>query len=427
MTAAALVADTLELELWADALYRPAFPVRELVGPAVAGIRAASGYDRTPGTAAEGPSWFVSVAPGRIRIGSVDLAKSQRRQAREIGQRVKLGNESAAYRERCEEIAAYRALWAAGLQDDVPLALVRGFGESAGTDPRRPGTRRSRISEWSAKSRNNMRDRIATLDFGPLVGEGVPAMCTLTLPDDWQAYAPTGAHFKALVRRFAKRYERAWKRRLRGLWKLEFQRRGAPHLHVLMVPPTGEAGGLRWRQWFARTWADVVLSSRSAGGIRHGELIASVRAAMIAVHEHRKASADYAEGLRAADPKRIAVYFSKHNLLRDKEYQHVVPGEWRGEGEGPGRFWGYWGLERADSSTLVTDAEAVSISRTLRRWQRARRGVYRASVVRVDTRTGTIRRRTVLRRVAPMRGTRGFLLVNDGPAVALMLADSLRT
>jgi hypothetical protein len=55
---------------------------------------------------------------------------------------------------------------------------------------------------------------------------------------------------------------------------------------------------------------------------------------------------DILNGLRACDPKRLAIYFTKHsspNKLGDKEYQHIVPEAWRQSGHGPGRFWGSMG------------------------------------------------------------------------------------
>jgi hypothetical protein len=393
-----------------------------LVRPAVATIRRYSETE-TPASAFEGPAWYVSVGPGRVRIGTKDHARLHRADEREHTRRAHRVAEGSAHLLGRAEVAAARALWAAGLLDEVNPATLPDLWGPGPCDPLRPGTARSRITEWSRKSRQNMRDRYATLDFGPLVAGGlVPAMVTFTLPDGWEAIVPTGRSFKALVRAFVKRFERAWSRRLRGLWKLEFQARGAPHMHVLMVPPVGQVDGLAWRQWFASTWADLVVAALPA----NTENVAATRSQVYEVHEHRKASADLAEGLRASDPKRVAVYFAGHSLLKDKEYQHIVPAIWQEPGRGPGRFWGYWGLERADAAAGVTDREAVELARLLRLWQASKRGTRRASVVRVDTRTGEVKRRTVRRRLGVMRGTRGMVLVNDGPQVGLMLAEFLR-
>jgi hypothetical protein len=249
-----------------------------------------------------------------------------------------------------------------------------------------------------------------------------------------------------------------------------------------MVPPAGTVDGLRWSQWFARTWADVL-------GVE-GQVLKDV----VAVHEHRTASRNYAEGLRASDPRRVAVYFQMHNLLHDKTYQHVVPEAWQGEGDGPGRFWGYWGLQRADLAVAVTEDQAHELARLLNRWNDAKHGIRVAQPIRrrarrlpfggkgfspvesavpddlagcyvdatrarairtgepwtprpvavvvadtdpaeyVNERTGEvldltprIRRRRLRRRIRASLRTRGFLIVNDGPAVGLMLADGLRS
>lgn len=406
------------LDQWASALYRPQFPPAWAVPLAAGTLWDAAGVGAEVGSIAEGSRWYVSVGPGRIRIGRKDWARADRGENREHDRRQKRTTEGANWiadaptRQACANLRAGGLLPADSLSD--PL------------DPLAPGPARSRITEWTAKSRRNMVDRLSTLDYAGLVLAGrLPAMVTLTLCDEWETVAPTGRAFKALVFAFQRRYRRAWGEQLRGIWKLEFQRRGAPHLHVLMLPPAGTADGLRWRQWFATAWSSIVVDAyRKAGGA--GDLD-ELRRRVYAVHEHRKASADYAEGLRAADPKRVAVYFAGHSLLKDKEYQHIVPAGWQGEGAGPGRFWGYWQLRRADKAVPVTHEQAVQLARVLTRWQRSKKMLGRRRVFRTNTRTGEVtHRREVRRRLTPRLRTAGFLVVNDGPAVALMLAATLR-
>ena len=60
----------------------------------------------------------------------------------------------------------------------------------------------------------------------------------------------------------------------------------------------------------------------------------------------------------------------------------------------------------------------MHIARHLRRLERSRGYCRPASVQRVDTRTGVVRRRTVRRPVRYFRRTSGFLSVNDVPAIA---------
>ncbi|NIB31079.1 hypothetical protein HBB16_04100 [Pseudonocardia sp. MCCB 268] len=83
------------------------------------------------------------------------------------------------------------------------------------------------------------------LDYTPLYAGGqLPAM-SLTYPGDWETVVPTGPVLKAHMKALRKRYLRAWGGDWACVWKLEFQRRGAPHVHVAArhtarrVNPTG--------------------------------------------------------------------------------------------------------------------------------------------------------------------------------------------
>lgn len=82
---------------------------------------------------------------------------------------------------------------------------------------------------------------LAELDYTPLFADGdrLPAMITLTHPGDWETVASDGKNLKRRFEAWRKRYHRAWGEKLRCVWKLEFQRRGAPHLHLWMLPPRG--------------------------------------------------------------------------------------------------------------------------------------------------------------------------------------------
>ena len=62
-------------------------------------------------------------------------------------------------------------------------------------------------------------------------------MVTLTCPGDWESVAPDGASVKRHMVVWRKRFQREWGEPARYIWKLEFQRRGAPHIHLWMAPP----------------------------------------------------------------------------------------------------------------------------------------------------------------------------------------------
>ena len=152
-------------------------------------------------------------------------------------------------------------------------------------------------------------------------------MVTLTYPGDWLTVAPTGQWVKRHMKALRKRYQRAWGEDWSCVWKLEFQRRGAPHVHMLCTPPHGHAQttGQTFAVWLSAAWTAIV---------NHPDPEQRRR------HERAGTALDYTEGLRAADPRRVAAYFTKHGLIASKEYQHHVPSEWSEPGTGPGALLG---------------------------------------------------------------------------------------
>jgi hypothetical protein len=272
------------------------------------------------------------------------------------------------------------------------------------------------ITEWSRKSRVRMTETFLQLDYAPLFADllKVPGMWTLTYPDNWEVLVPTGKEFKRHLDVFRKRFKRAWGYDIVGLWKLEFQGRGAPHLHLFAPVPHGKAagagvGGKRvFTSWLAVVWPDIVGNPDPEHRRRH---------------EQHGTYVSYQEGLKADDPRRLAVYFSAHGRYVVKEYQHVVPELWREPGAGPGRFWGYWGLRRAVEVVELEPASAVAAARVLRRWAAAE---ARASLAAQVVREGGVRPEGGwYRRAQRLRSNRGFTAVNDGAEFASQLARAI--
>ena len=289
------------------------------------------------------------------------------------------------------------------------------------------------ITEWSRKSRAAMCRTFAELDYTPLVECGrVPGMVTLTYPGDWESVAPDGASVKHHMMLWRKRFQREWGEPARYIWKLEFQRRGAPHIHLWMAPPYGVGrSGRTFRDWLSQEWADVVAHPDPEQRARH--LLAGT-------------AVDILNGLRACDPKRLAIYFTKHsspNKLGNKEYQHIVPEAWRQPGRGPGRFWGVHGLQRSIAVVEIAQGAYLTARRIMRRWSRSQASygdctrrfqsaviprIARVAVQRVDSQTGKVRHRRLRRRrlLCNQGGLAGgYVLVNDGPAFASQLAAAL--
>ncbi|MGW5679741.1 hypothetical protein ACWEV4_32475 [Streptomyces sp. NPDC003860] len=343
----------------------------------------------------EGPRPLLSVAPGALAIAWPDPARAERTTERQ----------GEAAHKQAQELARYLA---------------------RGEDPEDPEPTRV-ISEWSARSRSRMTRTLAELDYAPMLRLGLKLpMSTLTYPRDWLTVAPTGKAVKRHMTAFFKRFGRAWGFEWMGIWKLEFQRRGAPHIHLWGPEPTGAAGdfaaltkvrrragvgdGLPYRQWLSAVWADIVGHPDPEERRKH--LLAGT-------------GVDFREGERMRDPRRLAVYFTKHGSYGAKEYQNRVPEEWAEPGKGPGRFWGYRGLESAAVAIEIDPTAAVWAARLIRRYARSQGTTRQVTVRRVDTRTGTIRYRKSRVRVERMRGGRGFVCVNDGPALASALARAV--
>lgn len=354
-------------------LWSPAFPSADLVSLAADLLPRAPRWDGI-----EGPRWHVTVGPGCVAIGSTDRAKQER--------------------------TAQRESEAARIDADVLAAWLLERGEF----PEDPDPSRE-ITGWSRKSRANMVRSLCELDYAPLFGDPTRllAMVTLTYPGDWLTVAPNGKAVKDHLRRFRKRYRRAWEEDFACVWKLEFQRRGAPHVHMLCRPPHGHTKGRTFREWLSWAWADVVA---------HPDPVQRMK------HEAAGTAIDWNEGLRSTDPRRVAVYFTKHGAFAAKEYQHCVPEAWQEPGQGPGRFWGYWGLAKATRGVEVSPQTAVEAARIVRRWARAQGTTRQVLAPRVNHETGQVRYRKQRRRVDRLRSGRGWVSVNDGPAFASQLA-----
>ncbi|OOK70221.1 hypothetical protein BZL30_6416 [Mycobacterium kansasii] len=229
-----------------------------------------------------------------------------------------------------------------------------------------------------------------------------------------------------------KRFQREYREPVRYIWKLEFQRRGAPHIHLWMAPPMSPGrSGRTFGQWLSDAWAQVVDHPDPEQKARHNLAGTAI---------------DVRGGLKACDPKRLAIYFTKHsspNLHGDKEYQHIVPESWRQPGRGPGRFWGVYGLKKAIAVVEVAQDAYFTARRIVRRWSR-NEAVYGDSanrfptavvprmatrlVPRINRDTGVVDHRRVGRRrmICHQGGlSGGYALVNDGPSFAAQLARAI--
>ncbi|MEV6110852.1 hypothetical protein AB0M28_40090, partial [Streptomyces sp. NPDC051940] len=391
----------------------------------------------------EGPRFRITLGPACITVGHKDLARAER---------------TAERAERRARMDAH----------DLGSYWAEYVGDRAPVDPRAP------ITGWSRRSRARLFHATGELDYAPMVvGRKGPVMTTLTYPDQWLRVAPTGAAAKKHLETFYVRFERAWGVPFCGLWKEEFQRRGAVHFHLWHPRPDGLAGtarrfeyegklaawkaakeagekGLRkpyWRdavgdglpydQWLSLVWADIVDHpdpEEKAKHLQHGAFVSEVE-----------------EG-HVNTPAKLAAYFAKHGAFMAKDYQNKVPEAWRAPGKGPGRFWGYKGLKREVRVVDVAPADADRAARVLRRlssreryfdptyinaagevvgcfrWKKAVREVRVQRGARlIDHETGECkpRYRKVMRPAVKFASGSGFLCLDDAPTTLINVARAL--
>lgn len=337
-------------------------------------------------------SWpILEIGPGMLRYRRRDASARDRARLREIRE----GDKRWRYRAR--ELELLRVpIWRNSLFDE-PLD-----GASA------VARYRAAITEWTARSQANLIRAILSLDLASMLADGrPPAMVTLTLPDAWLDLAPDGAQARRLFERFRARWARRWGAPS-WIWKREFQDRGAPHWHLWVIPPTEDLR--EFKAWLSLAWTESLKISdpiERAKSRAHG------------------AHLSLAEGLRASDPKRLAVYFLKESgPSAAKAYQNKVPAAW--SGEVVGRFWGVAGISKSVAAAELDPAHMDTVWRILRKIRESHTRYRTATVNRVNSRTGEIRRRKVNRRYR-VRATAGWIALNDGPAAAAQIARYLAT
>lgn len=340
---------------------------------------------RVPGwfeSVTEGKSFRIEVSPGTVGLVGVDMNKAEKSLNRAMDARYSDADMFAGFlndtdwSDEAIEAAAARygkavVDWETGeIFDDPKAAPVR-----------------SEVTSWSKRSRMRMVRAVAQLDYSDwLPGSGDLAMNTLTYPGQWEILTPDGKSMKKHFEAFRKRFVRAVGQPWRVLWKLEFQHRGAPHIHFLARVPA-MVGDVTYEKWLSEAWASIVGASDEIDGLDRDGMPSSEYSR----HLSAGTGVDFS-GKKFSDPRRIALYFLGHSMKGPdgKEYQHIVPELWQAPGKGPGRFWGFSGFVRATVELEISLGDFHKLARELRKLQRGRD--WKAKLIRhrgiVEGRTG---------------------------------------
>jgi hypothetical protein len=217
--------------------------------------------------------------------------------------------------------------------------------------------RRGEITEFSARSRQRLRCKIASVCRNEL-----PYFLTLTYPAEWTWDVKLWKrHLKVFSQRFERRFPTAG-----FIWKLEFQKRGAPHFHPFVwgIP---ESEGIRAIIHFvSEAWFEVVGSADQKHCVA-GTSVEKIRTVMGAMR--------YVSG-----------YASKSD--------QTLPGK------KVGRYWGVVGRKNIPwgrpETIVLNHAQSKFVLRTVRRYMRS------------------VNRQTRIRRVAKQIGFKPAELISFG-------------
>lgn len=228
---------------------------------------------------------------------------------------------------------------------------------AAGPDGVPRGGPRSVVREFSRASRMALLRVLARIDWGLMLAQfGLPVFVTLTYPAEYPvSWERWKANLEAFLNAFERRYGVSC-----GIWKLEKQRRGAPHYH-LVVWCRGSHSVHEMRRWLSAVWYRVV----GSGDPRHLRAGTGVEVIESAARLTRY-MAKYVEKVEKGGD--------------DVTFDYPV-----------GRYWGVSGrksLAMAPREVLQFTREGfMALRRVLRRWYAARRrarggGRYRPAVPR---------------------------------------------
>lgn len=103
------------------------------------------------------------------------------------------------------------------------------FRESAMHSQTGKSATRGKITTFSRKSRKRMLEKTARLSLDTYVKNMPILFVTLTYGQDWPHPSEAKTHMRNLWKRIVREYSTA-----AAIWRLEFQKRGAPHLHLLI-------------------------------------------------------------------------------------------------------------------------------------------------------------------------------------------------
>lgn len=145
------------------------------------------------------------------------------------------------------------------------VAVASSASSSVSVSVSGSNAKRGKIRTFSRRSRARLMRLLAKLDKSKM-----PCFITLTYPSSFPSAKVAKGDLKAFLKRLMRLSPQA-----AGVWKLEFQERGAPHFHLLVWGLNKFA--LQFlREWVSRAWYEVV-KSRDEKHLKAGTNVQRVR------------------------------------------------------------------------------------------------------------------------------------------------------
>lgn len=208
--------------------------------------------------------------------------------------------------------------------------------------PQRGGGMRSVVKEFTWNSRRRLMRKIAELKR-----DVFPLFVTLTYPESFPVDSKV---YKEHLRRFGIYLERAYPRAA-FIWRLEFQKRGAPHYHLLVYGISSQQ--LKpFRAWLSNEWYQIV----GSGDEKH--LRAGTQAKRL--QSYRRVVGYVSKAVGKVSPSRMV----SGELTKDSQATLAYVGRW----------WGVMGARRlpwaSKLSLVVMERVACELIRYMRRYAR---------------------------------------------------------
>lgn len=109
-------------------------------------------------------------------------------------------------------------------------------------------SKRGKVNGFSDKSRKRILELIATMNYKAMAKKAWPLFITLTYPKTWPTMEESKRHLKNFIQRMRNRFKG-----FTAIWKLEFQKRGAPHYHFVVF------GLSYWNKEEVRSvWSEII-------------------------------------------------------------------------------------------------------------------------------------------------------------------------